>query len=126
MKLTSEEKNIVDKIAAISGNSPTVVREVFYGLLIATLMELHCDNKTMHIPYLFKLDLDFSTKPAPKSLLLTEDHKFTSAKAFREEVIRLFSDEKTEVEKHLEKLIESHISKVLDFDEDLQEDEPTN
>lgn len=116
MKLSSEEKNIVDKVAAISGNSPNVVREVFYGLLIATLMEVYEEKKELHIPYLFKVEMNYSIKPGNKTMVLSENHNFKSNKTLREEIIRLYMNEKTEVEKHLEKLIENHISKILDFD----------
>ena len=62
MKITQDERLILERVSAICGKDPKVVSEVFKGLLIATSLELLSskeNNAKITIPYLCNLLISY-------------------------------------------------------------------
>jgi hypothetical protein len=60
IKLDPEEKDYIEKIAAISGESIPTVKNVFRGLLSQVGLQARANNNRIVVPYI--CSIEFSTK----------------------------------------------------------------
>jgi hypothetical protein len=114
MKLTPIEKNFIQKISAISGQDPKVVNDLFFSLLIATVMELYSGNEEVSIPFLFNFKIDYDRDPIKNAYKLKEKYLVETSPSLHQVLVKIKSGEKTWVEEFIKKEIVESISGILD------------
>ena len=122
MKLSSPEKNFVDKISAISGHDVSTVRDIFFSLLIATTLEAYTESNEsneIHIPYLFKILIKCKTEkvnPDKKAFQLKEEYEIETSNSLHEILVKIMAEDWEWVEGFLKKEIMQKINTILDID----------
>jgi len=55
MRLSTEEKNYVNKICAVTGKDDSTVREVLRGILVTAILEVYAGRNEFIVPYIGKI-----------------------------------------------------------------------
>lgn len=116
VKLTSHEKNFIDKVSAISGIDHSTVKEVFLSTLIASTLEFYSGVSEINIPYLFKakVSLDQLKKGADIQAL----YNIETSPSLHEVLLKIKSNSITWLEEFLKKEIAKSLSSILEIEEE--------
>lgn len=118
MKLSFEEKNVIETLSALSAKDFKNVQEIFKALLLSSVLNLY-DSKDKEfeilIPYIAKLKVNFDIVTSDNALIAIKIDVEPQA-SLKEEICNFVNGESGSVEKMLKKNIAEGIMKKLDIE----------
>ena len=113
VKLSTQEKHIIEKISCITGVSEKTIREVLKGLFLYAILELHVKKEKFCIPYFFNVNLELSKEVATGKFKLKENYDIETNPNFRKILISMIKEETTWIETVLKSEIKDLIKNIL-------------
>lgn len=116
VKLTSHEKNFIDKVSAISGIDHSTVKEVFLSTLIASTLEFYSGVNEINLPYLFKAKV--SLEQLKEGADIQALYNIETSPSLHEVLLKIKSNSITWLEDFLKKEITKSLSSILEIEEE--------
>jgi len=112
MKVTNNERDIIEKVAILSGQDYQTVKKTFKGFVSALLMELYTTQESsngskerevqIELPFFGTVAISYKRKMVRKRYDVEEDIKVTPCNYFHNTLVRIENKEKTELQESLE------------------------
>lgn len=115
MKLSSEEKNYLEKLSVLSGHDIKTIQDVFMAVLVAITMEVYAGSHKILIPFLFNMKVNFTEKQTDKKVKLEESYDVQTNQMLHEIFLKIRNNENTWVEDFIKKEIVEHINSILEL-----------
>lgn len=84
VKLSSDEKEVIEKISSISGISSNIVKQVFMAVLISFSLKAFSGEYEYDLPYLGKFQISTDKKVTEEGLQLVENYNVTTSSALHQ------------------------------------------
>lgn len=119
LKLSPEEKEAIDMIAASIGKESKDVQEVFLGLLNYITLQTYQGNKEFIVPYLLKANVKVKKVVVPKAFKLEEVWTVESNPSFHNIMSKIELGEKTWIEEFISSNLFNQLGEKLGDDEEV-------
>lgn len=116
-KLSNSEKDILEKVIAISTKDKVVVKEVFKALLKVITYKLYQEDNVIDIPYVCRLRIDFHDKLVQDCVEVQVDLIAEPSEALKAEVKAISEGEITPTEEYVMDRIKKSFDETLGLEE---------
>lgn len=116
MKLTKDEKQFIERVAAVANKDKNLTRDIWRAFSIALTKELFGGNNKLILPFVGEVEFEVVNKPAKGGVESRVVSKFTPSEFFTETVADIASGKTTPTERYLEEELERALATLLKAD----------
>jgi hypothetical protein len=117
MVLTTEEKEFINKLSAITGIDSEQIKQVFHGLYICNIIYLYAKNSNyIYIPYFAKIKVETERFINKRQSLVRGKFDVIPTTIFQEDLNRIDRKQATSIETIIIKEISKHIDSLINPD----------
>ena len=115
LKITTEEKEFLERISAVSGHDIDIVRDIFLSLWISVTIELYQGKKDYNILFLFKVYFDYQQNFVRKGEKPKVFNKVIPNPAFSKTLLQVAKGETANLQALLKDELKSLINEIIDY-----------
>lgn len=117
MTLSTEEKEFIEKLSAISGIHKEQIKQVFHSLYICNMIYMYAKGAdSVCIPYFAKIKVDTERFVNKRQSLVRGKFEVTPTPTFQDDLNRIDKRQATSIETNIVRDISKHIDPLINPD----------